>query len=157
PGDSVTGGCVSNDAVLRIEVSAPVAGGRLSRIVDLVGRAQEARPRLQEIADGIARQFVVARLLLTAATYAAWWFIDPDRAFWVALAVLVVSCPCALSLATPAAYTVATNALTRRGLLLTRGHALGTLPTVRAVVFDKTGTLTEGKPEVRATQVFGAI
>jgi len=157
PGDNVTGGCVSTDSVLRVQVSAGIAQGRLSRIVDLVTRAQDTRPQLQQLADRVARQFVVALLLLTAITYLAWLAIDPPRAFWIALAVLVVSCPCALSLATPAAYTVATNALTRRGLLLTRGHALSVLPEVRAVVFDKTGTLTEGRPEVRETLVFSSL
>lgn len=149
-GDAVTGGCVSTDAVLTVSVTAAPGQGRLSRIVDMVNRAQETRPPLQQLADRVAAQFVVALLLLTVATYVVWYFIDPARAFWISLAVLVVSCPCALSLATPAAYTVATNALTRRGLLLARGHALGTLPAVRAVVFDKTGTLTEGRPEIRS-------
>ncbi len=157
PGDAVTGGCLSTDAVLRIEITSSMREGRLSRIVDLVGRAQETRPQLQEIADRVARHFVIILLLLTAVTWLAWHFIDPSRAFWIALAVLVVSCPCALSLATPAAYTVATNALTRRGLLLTRGHVLSTLPKVRAVVFDKTGTLTEGRPQLLATHVFASL
>ncbi|MFZ5722918.1 MAG: heavy metal translocating P-type ATPase [Pseudomonadota bacterium] len=156
-GDRVTGGCISTDAVLRLEITAANREGRLSRIVDLVTRAQESRPAIQQLADRIARQFVVALLLLTVATWLAWQWIDPSRAFWVALAVLVVSCPCALSLATPTACTVATNALTRRGLLITRGNALSLLPDVRAVVFDKTGTLTEGRPVVRDILTFDGV
>jgi len=148
-GDRLTGGCTSIDGIFRIQVSAPASGGRLSRIVDLVNRAQADKPALQELADRIATHFVVILLLLTLATWAVWHFIDPDRAFWIALAVLVVSCPCALSLATPAAHTVATNLLTGRGLLLTRGRVLSALPTLGAVVFDKTGTLTEGRPVLR--------
>lgn len=149
PGDAVTGGCINVDGVLEVRVTAPPAQGRLSRIVDLVTRAQSGKPRLQELADHIATHFVVWLLLLTAATWLAWHFIDPSRAFWIALAVLVVSCPCALSLATPAAYTVGTNLLTGRGLLVGRAHVLSSLPDIRAVVFDKTGTLTLGQPTIR--------
>jgi Cu2+-exporting ATPase len=149
PGDRLTGGCTSIDGLFRVQVTAPASGGRLSRIVDLVNRAQADKPALQELADRIATHFVVALLLLTLATWVAWHFFDPDRAFWVALAVLVVSCPCALSLATPAAHTVATNLLTGHGLLLTRGRVLSALPGLGAVVFDKTGTLTEGRPVLR--------
>lgn len=152
-GDMLVGGCTNIDGVFRIEVKAPVASGRLSRIVDLVTRAQAEKPKLQELADRISTHFVVILLALTLATWLAWQFIDPSRAFWIALAVLVVSCPCALSLATPAAYTVATNLLTGRGLLITRGHAISVLPGIRAVVFDKTGTLTEGRPGIAAVQL----
>lgn len=157
PGDAVTGGCTSADGIFRIRVSAPAAAGRLSRIVDLVNRAQADKPALQELADRIATHFVVILLVLTALTWLAWHFIDPSRAFWVALAVLVVSCPCALSLATPAAHTVATNLLTGNGLLLTRGRALAVLPAVRAVVFDKTGTLTEGRPGISGLRITGGL
>lgn len=148
PGSTLTGGCTSVDGVFRINVTASPANGRLSRIVDLVNSAQAGKPALQELADRISTHFVVVLLLLTALSWVLWQFIDPSRAFWIALAVLVVSCPCALSLATPAAYTVATNHLTGRGLLVTRGQALAVLPDVRAVVFDKTGTLTEGRPTI---------
>lgn len=156
-GDNVTGGCISTDGVLLVAVQATAGGGRLSRIVDLVQRAQEARPPLQQLADRIATGFVLALLALTAVTWIGWQLADPSRAFWVALAVLVVSCPCALSLATPAAYTVATNLLTKLGLLLTRGHALDVLPGVKAVVFDKTGTLTRGRPRVQEVVATGAL
>ncbi len=153
-GQAVYGGCTSVDAILQVDVTAAPDSGRLSRIVDLVTRAQASKPALQELADRIATRFVLVLLLLTAATWLGWQFVDPDRAFWVALAVLVVSCPCALSLATPAAYTVATNLLTGRGLLITRGHALSVLPDVRVAVFDKTGTLTAGQPAIVETRLF---
>jgi P-type E1-E2 ATPase len=74
----------------------------------------------------------------------AWWWIDPSRALWIFVAVLVVSCPCALSLATPAALTVATGALAARGVLVTRGHAIEALARADRFVFDKTGTLDRG-------------
>lgn len=156
-GDSAIGGCTSMDAVLRIEVSASPANGRLSRIVDLVTRVQADKPKLQELADRIATHFVLALLLLTAISWLIWHFIDPAQAFWIALAVLVVGCPCALSLATPVVYTVATNYLTARGLLLTQGRALSMLPTIKTVVFDKTGTLTEGHPVLSEIQTFGSM
>lgn len=152
-GDPVAGGCVNVDGILEIEVTASPAQGRLSRIVDLVTRAQVGKPKLQELADRIATHFVVGLLLLTAATWLVWHFLDPGNAFWIALAVLVVSCPCALSLATPVAYTVATNMLTARGLLVARAHVLSTLPEVKAVVFDKTGTLTQGKPAITRVEL----
>lgn len=155
-GDAVTGGCINVDGIFRVEVTASPAEGRLSRIVDLVTRAQSGKPRLQEIADLVARHFVVWLLALTIVTWGAWHFVDPARAFWIALAVLVVSCPCALSLATPVAYTVATNFLTGRGLLIARAHLLSSLPLVRAVVFDKTGTLTLGRPTLVDAHCFDA-
>ncbi|MFX6262014.1 HAD-IC family P-type ATPase, partial [Acinetobacter baumannii] len=85
-------------------------------------------------------------LVIALAVGLLWWAIAPERALMVTVAVLVVSCPCALSLATPAALAAAGAALSRRGVLLTRGHALETLAGVTDVVLDKTGTLTEGRP-----------
>ena len=83
---------------------------------------------------------------MALATAVAWYWIDPSRALWVTVAVLVVSCPCALSLATPAVLAAATGTLHRLGILITRGDALETLARTTHVVFDKTGTLTEGRP-----------
>jgi Cu2+-exporting ATPase len=96
------------------------------------------------MADRVAGRFIVALLVLAVATAVAWWWIDPGRALWIFVAVLVVSCPCALSLATPAALTVATGALAARGVLVTRGHAIEALARADRFVFDKTGTLTVG-------------
>jgi Cu2+-exporting ATPase len=99
---------------------------------------------------------VPAVLVASVGTAAAWWLVDPSRAFWVALSVLVITCPCALSLATPAALTAASGGALRRGLLLRTGSALETLQRVTHVVFDKTGTLTLGRFRLRATQPLGA-
>jgi Cu2+-exporting ATPase len=93
-------------------------------------------------------RFVWVLLALAASTGLYWLNADPARALWVCVAVLVVSCPCALSLATPAALTVATGALARAGVLVTRGHAIETLARADHWVFDKTGTLTVGRPTV---------
>ncbi|MEJ2688172.1 MAG: heavy metal translocating P-type ATPase, partial [Gammaproteobacteria bacterium] len=97
------------------------------------------------VADRAAGWFVAALLVLAMGVAFWWWHHDPSEAFRVTLSVLVATCPCALSLATPAAVTAATGALTRLGVLTTRGHALETLAQATHVVFDKTGTLTEGR------------
>jgi Cu2+-exporting ATPase len=79
-----------------------------------------------------------------------WWQLDASRAFWIVLAMLVATCPCALSLATPTALTAATGTLHKLGLLLTRGHVLEGLNQIDTVIFDKTGTLTEGRLALRS-------
>jgi Cu2+-exporting ATPase len=107
------------------------------------------------LTDRIATVFVSTVLALAAATALAWWFIDPERAFSVVLTVLVVTCPCALALATPAAFTVATSSLARQGFLVRRAGALHTLAKVKHVVFDKTGTLTDNQLEVADTKLYG--
>jgi Cu2+-exporting ATPase len=109
------------------------------------------RQPLAELADRCAHWFVLAVLVVAAATALAWSLVDPPRALWVAVAVLVVTCPCALSLATPVALTVATGELARRGFVVSRGHAIETLARATDVVLDKTGTLTHGDLQVVAT------
>jgi len=86
-----------------------------------------------------------------------WWQQQPQQAFWIVISVLVVTCPCALSLATPVALTAATGRLTRDGILTTRGHALETLARVTDVVFDKTGTLTRGRLSLDRIQLRGSL
>jgi Cu2+-exporting ATPase len=117
----------------------------LAGIVRLMDRAQTEKPKIAQLADRAARWFVGALLVLAAVVGIAWYIIDPGRALWITIAVLVVTCPCALSLATPAALTAATGTLFRCGMLVTRGHALETLAAATHFVFDKTGTLTEGR------------
>ena len=121
----------------------------VASIVRLLDRAQTEKPRIALLADRASAWFVGLLLLVAAAVYAYWYGHAPEDAFWVTLSVLVVTCPCALGLATPAAVTAASGALTRRGLLPTRGHSLEALARSTHVVFDKTGTLTRGRPELR--------
>ena len=116
----------------------------VSAIVRLLDRAQSEKPRVARLADRVAGWFVGALLIIAAAVALWWWLHAPQQAFAVTLSVLVVTCPCALSLATPTAVTAASGALTRLGLLTTRGHALETLAQTSHVLFDKTGTLTRG-------------
>ncbi|TBW09579.1 cadmium-translocating P-type ATPase [Azotobacter chroococcum subsp. isscasi] len=145
PGDEVTAGTLNVEGPLTIEVQALGDDTRLSAIVRLLERAQADKPRLAELADRVAQWFLLAMLGVAALVGLLWWQIDPDRAFWIVLALLVATCPCALSLATPTALTAATGSLHRFGLLLTRGHVLEGLNGIDTVIFDKTGTLTEGR------------
>jgi Cu2+-exporting ATPase len=145
PGDALTGGSVNLDGVITMRVTRIGEDTVLAGIVRLMDRAQTERPRIAQLADRVAQWFVAILLVLTALTFAAWWQIDHQRALWVAVSMLVVTCPCALSLATPAALTAATGAAYRAGVLVTRGAALETLARATHFVFDKTGTLTSGR------------
>jgi Cu2+-exporting ATPase len=144
-GDSVTAGTLNVEGALTIEVQALGDNTRLSAIVSLLERAQSDKPRLAELADRVSQWFLIIVLLTAAVVGIVWWQIDPQRAFWIVLALLVATCPCALSLATPTALTTATGTLHKLGLLLTRGHVLEGLNHIDTVIFDKTGTLTEGR------------
>jgi Cu2+-exporting ATPase len=118
-----------------------------------IDRAQAQKPKIAEIADRFAREFVIVLLAMTAAVTIAWLIIDPAMAFWVAVAILAITCPCSLSLATPAAIAVAVGRMTRNGLLVTRGYAMESLASATHVVFDKTGTLTDGHISLQRVQV----
>ena len=155
-GAALIGGTLNIESPLVMRVDKVGADTVLSAIVRLLDRAQTEKPRVAQLADRVAAWFV-AGLLVLAGTVAWYWMqTDPTRAFAITLSVLVVTCPCALSLATPVALTAATGALTRMGVLTTRGHALETLARVTHVVFDKTGTLTEGRLELTQVVRLGA-
>ena len=145
PGEPVSAGTVNTEHPLEVIVDQAGDNTRLSAITRLLDRAQAEKPRTQQIADRVAGIFVTAVLAAATATFLVWWLLDPARAFPITLAVLVATCPCALSLATPTALTVATNRLRRAGFVPTRGSTLETLNTVDTLVFDKTGTLTRGQ------------
>ncbi|MGB0467702.1 MAG: heavy metal translocating P-type ATPase [Pontibacterium sp.] len=143
-GDQLIGGTINVENPITLEVTHVGADTQLSAIVRLLERAHEDKPKVAQLADRVASYFVSA-VLLTAVTVAAcWWLISPQDAFWITLSVLVVTCPCALSLATPTALTAATGTLRQNGILITRGHVLDSLGSATHMVFDKTGTLTEG-------------
>jgi Cu2+-exporting ATPase len=145
PGALVTGGAVNVESPLFIRVEQVGEATRLSAIIRLMERAAMEKPRIVEIADRIAGRFILALLVTAAAVALAWGLIDPAKALWITVSVLVVTCPCALSLATPVALTVASGAMARAGLLVTHAHAVETLARATHFVFDKTGTLTRGK------------
>lgn len=143
-GDCLTGGSLNVGNPLVMRVARVGADTMLAGILRLLERAGAEKPRLARSADRVAGHFVTALLVVAAVTAAVWYQLDATRALWVTVAVLVVSCPCALSLATPTALAVATGALHGHGVLVTRGDALENLARATHVVFDKTGTLTAG-------------
>ena len=117
---------------------------RFGEIVALMESAALQKPRLAQLADRIARPFLLAVLLAAGLAAAWWWPTDPGHALMVAVAVLIVTCPCALSLATPVAMLTAAGTLARQGVLVRNLQGLEALAGVDTIVFDKTGTLTEG-------------
>ena len=155
PGDRVIGGAVNGEGLLTLEVSALGAESTLSRIVRLVESAQAGKAPIQRLVDRVSAIFVPVVLGIALLTLLAWGLGSGDweRALIHAVAVLVIACPCALGLATPAAIMVGTGVAARRGLLIKEAQALEQARRVDLVVFDKTGTLTEGRPTL---QHFGA-
>jgi Cu2+-exporting ATPase len=144
-GDLVSAGTVLREGGAEIHVLADAARSRLATMLALLSRAGDQKPALARFADRVAAYFVGGVLLVAGAVAFWWWLHEPDSALWITLSVLVVSCPCALALATPAALTAASAHLRGRGLLLVGENALETLQTCTSVVFDKTGTLTLGR------------
>ena len=142
---------------LRVQVTAVAGNTVLSGIVALLERAQAERPRLAKAADRAAAWFLGRILVGAAIVFAVWWFVDPARAFPATLAVLVVTCPCALSLATPTALAAATAALARRGVLVARTDAIEALSKATYVLWDKTGTLTRGLVRVEDVRTWGDV
>ncbi|MGD9788121.1 MAG: heavy metal translocating P-type ATPase, partial [Sulfuricellaceae bacterium] len=150
-GSGAIAGSLNLEGPLQIRVSGVGENTVIAGIIRMLDRAQAEKPRLAQLADRVAGYFTYGLLVLTALAVIGWLLVDPGKAFPVGLAVLVVTCPCALSLAAPAAFAAAGSRLLKRGILLTRGHALETLSHVNHVVFDKTGTLTFGKPFLHQT------
>lgn len=156
-GAQVIAGSINLEGPLWLRVTGVGENTVLAGIVRLLDRAVAEKPRLAQLADRVAGHFTVGLLILTAIVGAAWWWLEPGQAFGTMLAVLVVTCPCALSLAAPTAFAAAGSHLLRHGILLTRGHALETLAKVNHVVFDKTGTLTYGKPVLQRIVTFSDL
>lgn len=147
-GDTVYAGTINTEGALQVRVLGSYRDSRLAALQRSVNTAEFAKPRLATLADRLAAWFVGAILLITATTAAIWYQIDPQQALWVALSVLVISCPCALALATPAALANAASALRAGGVIVRGENALEALSRCTHILFDKTGTLTEGYLEV---------
>ena len=156
-GDAVYAGTVNREAPARVRVTCTGTETRLSQLTRLVEDAQSHRPRLARLADDVGRRFVVSLLLVAVVVYLGWRLHDPSRAFEVTLALLVISCPCALSLAVPTALAAAHGSLARAGVLATRADAMETLATATDIVFDKTGTLTDDRPVLAQVDTFGDL
>jgi len=153
PGDTLIGGSINIESPLRMLVDRTGLDTVLAEIVRLLDQAQTEKPAITRLADRAASWFVSAVILIAAGVGWYWWRMEPDAWLPVLISVLVVTCPCALSLATPTAISAATGAMLANGLLTVRSHSLETLARSTHVVFDKTGTLTHGTPAVTATQV----
>jgi Cu+-exporting ATPase len=151
-GDRVTGGAINGEGLLLVRVSAVGAESTLARIIRLVEDAQAAKAPVQHLVDRVSAVFVPVVLVLALLTLAGWWLYagDAERAIINAVAVLVIACPCALGLATPAAIMAGTGVAARYGILIKDAEALELAHRVTTVAFDKTGTLTEGKPSLAA-------
>ncbi len=157
PGDRVIGGSTNVESPLVIEVQHTGDDTVLASIHRLLDEAQRSRPRIATLADRIASRFVLAILLMASAVAGYWYWQGSEYWLQYTVATLVVTCPCALSLATPTALTAASGQLAKLGLLPVRDHVLETLAKATTFVFDKTGTLTQGVLTLVQTQPLGDV
>ncbi len=148
PGDAVISGSINLGASVQARVMCTGERTGLAGVLCLLERSRQAKPRMLTLAERTARIFSVVILAIAAAVSAFWLLVDPGMALATTVAVLVVACPCALSLAAPSVMACANAALARLGLLVVSDSAIEGLPGIRRVVLDKTGTLTEGRPQV---------
>jgi Cu+-exporting ATPase len=159
-GDSVVGGTVNKNGVLRVKAMKVGQDTVLSQIVRMVEEAQTNKPAIQRKADSIAEVFTPFVLIISLATYLFWVFImnvEWTLALNFTIAVLVAACPCALGLATPTAIMVGIGKGAQHGILIKTGDGLETIPGIDTIVFDKTGTLTIGRPTVTDILATGAV
>ena len=147
-GDAVHAGVRTTSAPIRVRVTAAGDATRAAAIARMVEDAAGRRPPVVEFANRIAGWFLVAVIAVTAATGVAWWFIDPVRMPGIVIAMLVVTCPCALGLATPLTMVAALGKAARAGILVRGGEVLERLSVPGTLVLDKTGTVTEGAMRV---------
>jgi len=152
-GDPLLAGSINLDSIVQFRVETTGSDTTLGTISRMSERARYARPTYVQIADRIASTIVVAILIIAAAVGTFWYITAPDRAFVVTLSVLVVTCPCALALATPAAFAAAGTRLAQLRLLVTNGNAIEALSRSTRILFDKTGTVTRGAPVIEEIEV----
>jgi Cu2+-exporting ATPase len=155
PGDAIVAGGINQNKAAMLRVERIGADTALAQISRLMTTAQDNKPSIVQLANRVATRFVGGILVAAAAIGIYWWMVAPERAFEIVLAVLVVTCPCALALATPAAFTVASSALARRGFLLRRTGVLEEFGRVTTMLFDKTGTLTDRKVGLHRVETCG--
>ena len=150
PGDRVIGGAINGDGRLIVRTTALGGESVLARIIRLVEDAQAAKAPIQKLVDRVSAIFVPVVLLVALASLIGWWLAGAglEQALINAVAVLVIACPCALGLATPAAIMAGTGVAARHGILIKDAEALELAQEVSVVAFDKTGTLTSGRPRV---------
>ncbi|SIR20076.1 Cu+-exporting ATPase [Aeromonas sp. RU39B] len=154
PGDKVMEGAINRTGILELDVLAMGADSSLGRIIHLVEQAQMGKAPFQQLVDRISALFVPLVMAIALITGLLWWQLqgNGEQALMAAVAVLVIACPCALGLATPAAVVTGTGAAARHGILIRDIDTLQKAHRIRAVIFDKTGTLTRGKPQMQTWQ-----
>jgi Cu+-exporting ATPase len=159
PGDRVPGGAINGEGLLVVRTTAVGAASMLSQIVQMVESAQARKAPIQQTVDKVAAVFVPAVGLAALVTLLGWGLLRGDwvQALLHAVSVLVIACPCALGLATPATLMVGTGLAARRGILVRDVQALELMRAVRIVAFDKTGTLTEGRPRLLSATASTAL
>ncbi len=144
-GQTVVAGSINQQSAIRIRVTAAAQQTVLAGIVAMQDSALAEKPKVQQVIDKVASYFVSSILVIATLTFLVWWWIEPEHALWVTLAVLVATCPCALSLAAPTAITGTIHRLNRKGILVKGSQVLESVKQLDVICFDKTGTLTEGK------------
>jgi P-type Cu2+ transporter len=153
-GSLISGGTANVENTLYVKITATPKQSRVASIIKLLDKAQSDKPKTVLMADRIASHFV-AGVLFAATCVGIYWAIHlPDEVFSIVLSVLVVTCPCALSLATPTAMTSANTKLRSKGFLITKSHALEAMPQISDIIFDKTGTLTKGLLSITQVNTF---
>jgi len=154
--DTVFSGTINGDGNLTVKVTKISSQSFLSQLIRLSEQSQAHKPKLAKFSDKVA-QYFVAIILITAIGTALYWQQHlPEQAFWITLSVLVATCPCALSLATPTALTCATTRLNRDGIMIKSAHVMETMPKVDTFAFDKTGTITTGEFSINNTNVIAS-
>jgi Cu+-exporting ATPase len=158
-GGAVIGGSVNGNTPFKMKAEATGEDCFIAGVVRLVSEAQARKAPVQNLADRVAAVFVPVVLVLAATTGLLWYLLAPESGMVVrsVIAVLIIACPCALGLATPAAILVGTGRGAREGIIIKGGDVLENLATVDTVIFDKTGTLTTGQLEVVTVRTFGQV
>lgn len=157
PGNILLAGTINIDSPLIARVTQTSDTSRLNTIYDLLVEAQAHKPNIANLTDKLAVRFVIFILVASLSTALYWWLTAPEDAIWIALSVLVVSCPCALSLATPTALTAAITRLKNLGVLVVSCDVIDKLVNIDRVIFDKTGTLTHGSIQLAQTIVYADL
>lgn len=152
-GDKVIAGALNLSGRLIVRAEQVGSATRIANLIAMMARAANQKPPLLQVADRHARGFLAVILLLAVVSGIVWYFIDPARALPIALTVLVITCPCALSLATPSVMAAVIGQLAKRGMLVAQGSAIEGLARASHFVFDKTGTLTRGQLQCQQVQV----
>ncbi|WP_339899232.1 heavy metal translocating P-type ATPase [Paraglaciecola polaris] len=150
PDDSVYGGTINKSGTLTIRVTSAFKYALVNQIARLQEQAMANKPKIATMADQFSQYFVMAVLFFSLGSFIFWWWQGNPEAFWIAISVLIATCPCALGLATPSALSFAMANLNKQGVLLKRSDVLEQLTQIDHVVLDKTGTLTQGKISIAA-------